>query len=94
VPRDDLAESRLQRPVGEAEQPAAEDDLLPGLGLERVGIPPRRLRLTESVPDEPEVPPGLEVVAGPRRLGPSKERVVRVPQRRPRRESGRRQEEG
>jgi hypothetical protein len=63
VPRDHGAEGALERPVGEPERKAAEDDLRLDERLEAVRVDPGRGPLLEPVADEPEPPARLQVVA-------------------------------
>src|SRR5204863_9817241 len=60
IPRADRAEERDERPVRQPEGPAGEVHERPHLGLEAVGIAPRRAPAAELVPDEPEAVPALE----------------------------------
>ena len=63
VVRPDVPERSRERPVREAQQPALEARRRLGLGAERVRVGQGRGPVLELVPDEPEAPAELEVVA-------------------------------
>ena len=88
VPAADGAEAGVKRPEDRAERPACEVDARLCLRPEAVGVAPRNVALTQLVSGEPELPDGLQVIAGSG--GPGKaakalrhEVVVGVLQRRP-----------
>ena len=64
VPRADGPEERVQRPEDDRERPAGVVRPLRRLGLEAVGVEPRRMPAAELMPGEPEVVRRLQVVAG------------------------------
>ena len=82
------AEEPFERPVRKTEQPALHVRRRLGLGPERVRIGPWCPDALELMPDEPEGPAQLQVVAGGRlavpRCGPCEVVVVDVPCRGPR----------
>ena len=89
VVRPEVPEGSRERPVREAQQPALEVRRRHGLGAERVRVGQGRGHVLELVPDEPEAPAELEVIARSRldvtRRWPSEVMVFEVPDRRPRR---------
>ncbi len=66
VVRPDVAQQPVERPVGRSEQPALDVRRRLRLGPERVRVGPWCGAALELVPDEPERPAELEVVAGGR----------------------------
>ena len=88
VPAADGAETGVERPEDHAERPACEVDAWLCLRPEAVRVAPRNVALAQLMSGEPELPDGLQVIAGSR--GPRKaakalghEVVVGVLQRRP-----------